>query len=101
MQSPKPELLSLFCGCGGLDLGFEAAGYETALAYDRRPDAVSSWNRNRTRKSARVHDIRNLTLSDLDSHYGGVFEPKGIIGGPPCQGFSVANRHGHAQDPRN
>lgn len=98
---PKPEILSLFCGCGGLDLGFEAAGYQTSLAYDRREDAVSSWNRNRTTKNARVHDIRELDLSILDEHYGRTFKPSAVIGGPPCQGFSVANRNGSYDDPRN
>lgn len=101
MKSKKLKLLSLFCGCGGLDLGFEQAGFTTALAYDRRQDAVSSWNRNRARPVAKVQDIRALTLERLDTDNNGEFRPKGVIGGPPCQGFSVANRHGSSDDPRN
>jgi DNA (cytosine-5)-methyltransferase 1 len=97
----KGNLLSLFCGCGGLDLGFEKAGYITGLAYDRRPDAVSSWNRNRKVSAARVMDIRGLTLEKLDSDNGGEFRPTGVVGGPPCQGFSIANRSGSKDDPRN
>lgn len=99
--SPSREILSLFCGCGGLDLGFEMAGFTTSLAYDRRREAVSSWNRNRKHKVARVQDIQELNLSALDEHHGGMFSPMGVIGGPPCQGFSLANRKGHVDDPRN
>ena len=95
------KLLSLFCGCGGLDLGFEQAGFETALAYDRREDAVSSWNRNRPQKKSRVRNIRELTMAQMDEDYGSEFNPIGVIGGPPCQGFSVANRQGSSCDPRN
>ncbi len=95
------NLLSLFCGCGGLDLGFEQEGFTTGLAYDRRPDAVSSWNRNRKVPAARVMDIRGLTVQKMDEDYGEEFCPSGVIGGPPCQGFSIANRSGSRDDPRN
>ena len=101
MVTVKRELLSAFCGCGGLDLGFEQAGFSTALAYDRRPDAISSWNRNRKEKNAKVRDVSLLDLETLDKDYGGEFAPIGIIGGPPCQGFSIANRGGGSHDPRN
>jgi len=97
----KGNLLSMFCGCGGLDLGFEQAGFTTGLAYDRRPEAVSSWNRNRKVSAAKVADIRGLTLDKLDSDSGTEFRPIGVVGGPPCQGFSVANRSGSKDDPRN
>jgi DNA (cytosine-5)-methyltransferase 1 len=97
----KGQLLSLFCGCGGLDLGFEQAGFSSTLAYDLRSDAVSSWNRNRGKKSANVGDVRILDLDSLDKKNGSIFRPRGVIGGPPCQGFSLANRNGHASDPRN
>ena len=97
----KENILSLFCGCGGLDLGFENAGYKTGLAYDWRPDAVSSWNRNRSTKVAREFDVQKLSLERLDEHFGSEFKPVGVIGGPPCQGFSRANRKGSEHDPRN
>jgi DNA (cytosine-5)-methyltransferase 1 len=101
MKKKEGKLLSLFCGCGGLDLGFEQAGFATQLAYDRRPDAISSWNRNRRVSVAKVRDIRELDLDTLDADNNSEFCPNGVIGGPPCQGFSIANRHGGRHDPRN
>lgn len=82
-------------------MGFEQSGFNTKLAYDRRSDAVSSWNRNRTLHVARVQDITQLTLEMLDEHNQCEFKPAGVIGGPPCQGFSLANRNGNVNDPRN
>lgn len=95
-------LLSLYAGCGGLDLGFEEAGYRIGLAYDSDLHAVASWNRNRP-GSARCHvaDLRTIRLADIDRDFGGSFTPSGVIGGPPCQGFSRANHWRHKNDSRN
>lgn len=94
-------LLSLFCGAGGLDLGFENQNYDIGLAFDIRKYSVNSYNQNRTKKHAYVEDIKNLSLSDLDRLYGKTFSPTGIIGGPPCQGFSVSNVNKNKLDERN
>lgn len=96
-------LLSVFCGAGGLDLGFEEAGFSVDLAFDIRPDAIISYNANRTTKPAIGHclDVRDLTLAKLDSLTGKTFSPIGIIGGPPCQSFSQANRSPIDNDPRH
>jgi len=94
-------LLSLYSGCGGLDLGFEMAGFRTGLAYDIRDHSINSWNRNRpTDKVGHVADIRELTLEQLDKDFGGRFCPSGVIGGPPCQSFTNANSHKKEDDPR-
>ena len=85
-------LLSLYSGCGGLDLGFEQAGFSIGLAYDIDDYAVASWNRNRQgRKRGYVTDITNLNVVRMDNDFGGRFEASGVIGGPPCQSFSRAN----------
>lgn len=98
----RPTLLSLFAGCGGLDLGFEEAGYSIGLAYDRSPEVIASWNRNRKGpERGHVFDLATIRLQDMDGHFGGRFVPQGVIGGPPCQGFSRANQARHRGDARN
>ena len=95
-------LLSLFSGCGGLDLGFERAGFSIGLAYDIRPHSISSWNRNRSDGShGHIADLSTICLKDIDRDYGERFIPHGVIGGPPCQSFSRANRHQSSIDPRH
>lgn len=102
-ETQKNNLLSVFCGAGGLDLGFEDAGFEIELAFDIRPDAIISYNANRAGKPASGHclDVRNLTPTKLDELAGRMFQPLGIIGGPPCQSFSQANRSPIDNDPRH
>ena len=95
-------LLSLCSGCGGLDFGFEDVGWRVGLAYDWNPDAVSSWNSNREDgQCARVFDLTKIRLRDIDRDFGGRFVPTGVIGGPPCQGFSRANQKRYRNDHRN
>ena len=94
-------LLSLYAGCGALDLGFELAGFEIGLAYDIRGKSIASWNRNRPRpERGHVADLREIRLADMDRDWGGRFVPSGVIGGPPCQSFSRANASAKARDPR-
>lgn len=103
MQVPKSNnlLLSIFCGAGGLDKGFEDAFYDVGLAFDIREDSIKSYNHNRERKCAHVADVRDLTLKKLDNLYGAEFRPIGVIGGPPCQSFSRANVQVKEGDPRH
>lgn len=94
-------LLSLYSGCGGLDLGFEQAGFDIGLAYDRDESAIASWNHNRNHgRQGKVADITNIRLKDMDRHHGRTFAPTGVIGGPPCQSFSRANLFRSASDVR-
>lgn len=99
-QDQKFKILSLFSGCGGLDLGFEMAGFETALAFDLRSAAVASHNHNRVHKPAHTADITSLRFEDLDEKFGSRFDPVGVIGGPPCQSFSRGNANRSDNDPR-
>jgi len=95
-------ILSLFCGAGGLDRGFEDAGFDVGLAFDRNADSVLSYNKNRPKApKGHIADVSTLTLTDLDNLHGGVFAPSGVIGGPPCQSFSQANVHQRIDDPRH
>lgn len=95
-------LLSLFCGAGGLDLGFERAKFKIGLAFDKKADSVRSYNHNRPDdKHAHCLDVNELTLAKLDGLWGSEFAPDGVIGGPPCQSFSQANRSISDEDPRH
>lgn len=100
-KSENPQILSLFSGCGGLDLGFESAGFHTALAFDLRSAAIASHNNNRAHRPGHVADITSLRLEDLDRKLGKRFDPVGVIGGPPCQSFSRGNSSRKAGDPRS
>ncbi len=96
-------LLSLFCGAGGLDVGFEATDYDVGLAFDLRKDSIASYNNNRKGRPEHGHvgDVSKLTLAKLDELHGVEFAPEGLIGGPPCQSFSRANTVYLDADPRH
>ena len=85
---------SLFCGCGGFDLGFTQAGFRCIAAFDNDALAVEVHLRN-LKSPAMVTDLSNgsmplSTLSGLDV----------LLAGPPCQGFSTAGKRDF-HDPRN
>ncbi|WP_051931360.1 DNA cytosine methyltransferase [Clostridium sp. KNHs214] len=82
------KLLDLFCGAGGLSLGFERNGFEVVQAIDFSKHAIETYNHNRKEKVGIVKDIKEID-EDYVKKYG---EIDGIIGGPPCQGFSTAGQ---------
>lgn len=95
-------LLSLFCGAGGLDLGFEDASFNVGLAFDKKADSIRSYNHNRQGKAfGHCVDVNDISLGTLDDLWGSTFKPEGVIGGPPCQSFSQANRSITDEDPRH
>ncbi|WRH77256.1 MAG: DNA cytosine methyltransferase [Sphingobium sp.] len=79
--------VDLFSGCGGFSLGFEQAGFQLAAAYEVWSPAIETYRRNFK------HAVHELDLSNADycSHHIGQYFPEVIIGGPPCQDFSIAN----------
>ena len=88
-------LISLFSGAGGLDLGFETMGFRSIIAYDKEPSAVETYNYNRECEIAREADLLTYTdkkiIDDIDK-LNINFSPRGVIGGPPCQYYSNANK---------
>ena len=87
------KVVSLFSGAGGLDLGFIQAGHEVIWANDLYSDAVETYKHN-IGPHISCSDIKDVVSSDIpDSDI--------IIGGFPCQGFSVANMGRSVEDQRN
>lgn len=94
--------IDLFSGCGGLTLGFQQAGIRSILASDIDENCEKTFQRNFPEIPFICNDITDITLQDVKEVIGEAV-PDIIVGGPPCQGFSLANkRRGKvADDPRN
>ena len=98
MQAVKKEvsrmkILSLFSGAGGLDLGLIQAGNTIVWANDFDKDAVATYKRNIGNHIVEG-DIKNIKIEELPN-------ADVVVGGFPCQGFSMANMRRNIQDERN
>lgn len=87
----RPTAISLYSGAGGLDLGFVEAGFEVLWANDTDPFAVQTYNAN-VGEHAVCGDVLSVLMPEVS--------PDVVIGGPPCQGFSVIGRM-QSDDPRS
>ncbi len=82
------KVISLFSGCGGLDLGFERAGFEIPVANEYDPTIFETFKINHPKTHLVEGDVRQVTKEDILPYISG--EIDGIIGGPPCQSWSEA-----------
>ncbi|MFC4631772.1 DNA cytosine methyltransferase [Promicromonospora alba] len=99
-----PKIVSLFSGAGGLDLGFQRADFPLVFAVDLSPAAIQTHRRNFKDTVSVEADLAELGPAGVLAHLDEILEPGetiGVIGGPPCQGFSRANTGSAANDPRN
>lgn len=87
------KVLDLFAGCGGLSLGFEAAGYET-VGFEMAGAAVETYNRNL--KGRCFQDVLTVGYEYPDPEGIGI-----VVGGPPCQPFSRAGGQKGMEDARD
>jgi DNA (cytosine-5)-methyltransferase 1 len=87
------RVISLFSGAGGMDLGFSQAGFTIVWANDIWQDAVKTYRLNLGGHIV-CRDMRFIDTSEIP-------DADVLIGGFPCQGFSVANRNRYAADERN
>ncbi len=87
------NVISLFAGCGGLDLGFERAGFNVIWANEFDKSIHETYKLNHPNTLLNTCDVRNLSINDIP-------ECDGIIGGPPCQAWSEGGKQLGLQDPR-
>jgi DNA (cytosine-5)-methyltransferase 1 len=97
----RPKILDLFCGAGGFCLGARTAGFDSALSVDIDENLTSSFTENFPNSKLLLADITQIGVSEI-LRLAGVQrgEIDGVIGGPPCQGFSLIGKREH-NDPRN
>ncbi|ENA1794689.1 DNA cytosine methyltransferase [Flavobacterium psychrophilum] len=91
MNKNRKTVIDLFCGCGGLSYGFIEAGYEVVLGIDHWKDAIETFKYNHKNSIGIVADLFNETPKKI-SEKTGIKNVDLIIGGPPCQGFSLAGK---------
>ncbi|MFN8578359.1 MAG: DNA cytosine methyltransferase [Candidatus Sericytochromatia bacterium] len=90
------KVVSLFCGCGGLDFGLKKSGHQIIWANDFDEDSIKTYKENVAEENEvvickSITEISSENIPDCDL----------VVGGFPCQGFSVANPYRNEQDKRN
>ena len=100
-RSEKLKIVNLFSGAGGFSLGARRAGFDIAGSVEIDPQAISVYNRNFPNTPLWKKDISTTSAIEILQHFDlQVGKIDGIIGGPPCQGFSHLG-HNNPEDPRN
>lgn len=97
----SPKIVDFFCGAGGMSLGFSQNGFKVVLANDIEEACTETYSFNHLEipKSRIITDDIRLIVENINDY---IYEDVDvIIGGPPCQGFSMANRQRLIDDPRN
>jgi len=95
-QNYRPTVIDLFCGAGGLSLGFEQAGFDIVSAVEIDPIHAAVHSYNFPMCNVICENISQLTGEDLCFKR----DIDVLIGGPPCQGFSLIGKR-DMNDPRN
>ena len=96
----NPVVVELFCGCGGTSVGFEMAGYQIAVGADILRPAIETFRNNHDGVSTILGDIHKVEPEQIIEMLNGA-QVDVLIGGVPCQGFSLNNRKRHEGDKRN
>ena len=94
----KPTAIDLFCGCGGMGLGLEMAGFDVLYANDINKDAANTYRKNLHAGIVECGDISGIDPRDVKKRVGRRVDV--IVAGTPCQGFSTLGRR-NPDDLRN
>lgn len=95
----KPTVVDLFCGAGGLSEGFRMAGYKVILGIDFDRHSIDTFKKNNKGTKVINDDIKKVDIENIKKLIGNKHVDV-VVGGPPCQGFSVAGSR-DPNDPRN
>ena len=90
-KKESPTFIDLFCGAGGMSTGFEMAGFRPILAIDNWKDALDTYQFNKPGVNVLCADLSIVSPKAIKEQYC-ISSVDVIIGGPPCQGFSVAGK---------
>jgi hypothetical protein len=96
-------VVSLFCGPGGFDVGFEQAGFTPVLAIDAAAAACKTFKYNHSTATVLKRDLATAPQGYVVERLRELPDnpiPVGVIGGPPCQAFSLSNGYKTESDPR-
>jgi DNA (cytosine-5)-methyltransferase 1 len=94
--------IDLFCGAGGITEGFREAGYHCLYANDFQPEAIETFAHNHAQAWSECRDIEEVDPTEVRDRLRlakGALDV--LVGGPPCQGFSINAPERFLKDPRN
>jgi DNA (cytosine-5)-methyltransferase 1 len=97
MAKNNIKVLDLFSGCGGLSFGFAKQGFQVVVGVDNWRDSLETFEKNHLGAKGIVLDLSNFDEKELAQITGPIDV---VIGGPPCQGFSISGKR-NPGDPRN
>lgn len=94
--------IDLFCGAGGLSYGFHKAGFNIIAGIDNNTEALETYKLNHPQSLAIQHDLSKSLIKANLPEFDSIKKNKifAVIGGPPCQGMSIAGKR-IPDDPRN
>lgn len=96
-----PNVIDLYAGAGGLSLGASRAGFKVIAAIEIDKNAIKTHRKNFPKATHIEQDIRDISVKDIEEISGiSKSDIVGVIGGPPCQGFSSMG-YGNVEDERN